>query len=100
MGVIESSGELLLTIVDDILDFSKLAAGKLVIENTNFDLAGVVEGVIDSFGALVRSKALGSPCSSIRAYQPACAEIPNACGKFSTTCCPTPSSSPRRARSC
>ena len=58
MGVIESSGELLLTIVDDILDFSKLSAGKLVIDKIDFNLAELVEGVIDTFGALVRSKKL------------------------------------------
>jgi PAS domain S-box-containing protein len=58
MKVIESSGELLLTIVDDILDFSKLAAGKVAIDKIEFNLAELVEGVIDAFGALVRSKKL------------------------------------------
>ena len=58
MKIIESSGELLLTIVDDILDFSKLAAGKLVIDKNDFNLADLVEGVINSFGAQVRAKKL------------------------------------------
>jgi two-component system sensor histidine kinase/response regulator len=58
MGTIESSGELLLTIVDDILDFSKLAAGKLVLEQVDFNFAALVEGVIDTFGAIVRSTGL------------------------------------------
>ncbi len=58
MGVIESSGELLLTIVDDILDFSKLSAGKLVIEEIDFNLGELVESLIDSFGAFAHSKKL------------------------------------------
>jgi two-component system sensor histidine kinase/response regulator len=58
MRVIESSGELLLTIVDDILDFSKLSAGKLAIEKLDFNLASLVERVIDTFRALVRPKQL------------------------------------------
>jgi two-component system, sensor histidine kinase and response regulator len=59
LKVIQSSGELLLTIVDDILDFEKLTAGKLLIEKIDFDLNEVVEGVIETFAALVRNKKLG-----------------------------------------
>ena len=58
MGIIESSGELLLTIVDDILDFSKLSAGKLVLEKLDFNFVDLMEGVVDSFAAIVRSKEL------------------------------------------
>lgn len=56
MGVIESSGELLLTIVDHILDFSKLSAGKLVLENLDFNFHDLIASVIDSFGTNVRPK--------------------------------------------
>jgi PAS domain S-box-containing protein len=58
MGIIESSGELLLTIVDDILDFSKLTAGKLVLEKVDFDFVDLIEGVVDTLGAMVQSKEL------------------------------------------
>src|ERR1700692_4539887 len=58
MGIIESSGELLLTIVDDILDFSKLSAGKLVLEKLDFNFVDLIDGVVDTFGAIVRSKEL------------------------------------------
>jgi PAS domain S-box-containing protein len=58
MGIIESSGELLLTIVDDILDFSKLSAGKLVLEKLDFNFVDLIHGVVDTFGAIVRSKEL------------------------------------------
>ena len=58
MGVIESSAELLLAIVDDILDFSKLSAGKLRLEKLDFKFPSLIERVIDTFGAVVRSKQL------------------------------------------
>lgn len=58
MRVIKSSGELLLAIVDNILDFSKLSAGKPVIEKVDFNLDDLVESVADTFGTVVRSKRL------------------------------------------
>jgi two-component system sensor histidine kinase/response regulator len=57
-GIIQSSGELLLTIVDDILDFSKLSAGKLIIENLEFNFVDLIQGIIDTFGMTARSKQL------------------------------------------
>jgi PAS domain S-box-containing protein len=53
---IESSGKLLLTIVDDILDFSKLSAGKVVLEKIEFDPVQLVEELVDSFEPSARSK--------------------------------------------
>ncbi|MDE2184266.1 MAG: response regulator [Alphaproteobacteria bacterium] len=41
--IVRESGETLLTIVNDILDISKLEAGKLEIENIEFDLVSIVE---------------------------------------------------------
>ncbi len=41
------SGEGLLVVIDDILDFSKMEAGKLSIESTDFDLRELVEAVLD-----------------------------------------------------
>lgn len=42
-----SAGNVLLTLVNDILDFSKLEAGKLELAITEFDLAGLVNGVVE-----------------------------------------------------
>ncbi|MEY4706844.1 MAG: hypothetical protein RJB58_567 [Pseudomonadota bacterium] len=51
--VVQESGEGLMTILNDILDVSKLEAGKLEIEVTDFDL----EATVDSAVALMASKA-------------------------------------------
>jgi signal transduction histidine kinase/CheY-like chemotaxis protein len=44
---VRSSGEALLTIINDVLDFSKIEAGKLVIEALPFDLRDTVETVLE-----------------------------------------------------
>lgn len=54
--IIQSSSELLLTIVNDILDFAKLSAGKVVLEKLDFSLVEVMESVIDSFAETARAK--------------------------------------------
>jgi signal transduction histidine kinase/DNA-binding response OmpR family regulator/HPt (histidine-containing phosphotransfer) domain-containing protein len=51
--IVAESGEALLTIVNDILDISKLESGKFEIENIDFDLAATVE----SAAALMAPKA-------------------------------------------
>jgi signal transduction histidine kinase/CheY-like chemotaxis protein len=43
--IVQESGENLLTIINDILDISKLEAGKVELENISFDLVDTVEGV-------------------------------------------------------
>jgi signal transduction histidine kinase/CheY-like chemotaxis protein len=45
--VVNSSGDSLLSIVNDILDFAKISAGKLVFEDADFELALAVDGAVD-----------------------------------------------------
>jgi len=52
---VQESGESLLTIINDILDVSKLEAGKVDLEAIDFDLEEVVEGAV----TLLASKAHG-----------------------------------------
>jgi len=47
VGTIRESGESLLSIINDILDFSKLEADRLELEDSEYDLAAVVRGVVE-----------------------------------------------------
>jgi len=55
---IYSSGENLLTIINDILDLSKIEAGMMSIENTPFSLNGLVSSVEVMFKDKARNKGL------------------------------------------
>ena len=50
------SAETLLTILNDVLDLSKIEAGQLTLEDVEFDLERVVEGVAQSLGMRADSK--------------------------------------------
>jgi signal transduction histidine kinase/DNA-binding response OmpR family regulator/HPt (histidine-containing phosphotransfer) domain-containing protein len=56
--VVRESGDALLTIVNDILDISKLEAGKLEIENIDFDLVTTVESATSLMTAKAREKGI------------------------------------------
>lgn len=45
VGVVRDSGRSLLRVLDDILDYSKIEAGKLVLENVDFNLRRSIESV-------------------------------------------------------
>lgn len=56
--IIHESGEALLTVVNDILDLSKLEAGKLEIDNSEFDLLATVERTVAVMSGKAREKNL------------------------------------------
>ncbi|MFC3070597.1 ATP-binding protein [Phenylobacterium soli] len=58
LEVIRQSGESLLAILNDLLDLSKIEAGKLELEETEFDIDQVARGAHDTFAALAASKDL------------------------------------------
>ena len=50
LDTIHRSGEALLEIINDILDYSKIEAGKMELESISFDLEDLVEDCIQLFG--------------------------------------------------
>jgi signal transduction histidine kinase/CheY-like chemotaxis protein len=58
LSVIRESGESLLAILNDVLDLSKIEAGKLELECVEFDLAEVARGAHSAFTALANKKGL------------------------------------------
>jgi CheY-like chemotaxis protein len=59
---VRESGEALLAIVNDILDISKLEAGKVELETIDFDLTNTVENAIDVMAARAREKHIDLGC--------------------------------------
>ena len=55
---VRNSGESLLTIIDNILDFSKVEAGRLEIEQVEFSLHTVVDDVADLLAGSAQAKGL------------------------------------------
>ena len=58
LQVVRESGEALLTILNDVLDLSKIEAGKLDLESIDFDLGDVVRGAAEAFKAVAGKKGL------------------------------------------
>jgi signal transduction histidine kinase/CheY-like chemotaxis protein len=56
IDVIHRSGETLLTIINDILDYSKIEAGKMQLEETTFELDELIENCIQLFGATANKR--------------------------------------------
>ncbi|MFO0626388.1 MAG: response regulator [Polyangiales bacterium] len=58
VDIVNTAGQSLLDLVDDILDFSKAAEGKLVLERLPFDLRGTLEQVVDVIAGKAQEKGL------------------------------------------
>jgi PAS domain S-box-containing protein len=60
--VVRASGDALLHVIDDILDYSKIEAGKLELENEPLDLRNCVEGALDIVAPRAWEKELELGC--------------------------------------
>ncbi|MGE5451805.1 MAG: response regulator [Acidobacteriota bacterium] len=56
MAIAKNSAESLLSLINDILDHSKIEAGMLVIESTRFDVRQLLENIADSMALTVSKK--------------------------------------------
>ena len=59
LDVIRQSGEALLAILNDVLDLSKIEAGKLDLESAEFSIGDLARGAHAAFSALAAKKGLG-----------------------------------------
>jgi signal transduction histidine kinase/ActR/RegA family two-component response regulator len=57
-GILRSSAEALLSIINDVLDYSKIEAGKLSLEPVVFDLSETAAGVVAAMSAQADKKSL------------------------------------------
>jgi signal transduction histidine kinase/ActR/RegA family two-component response regulator len=71
LEIIQHSGVALLAILNDVLDLSKIEAGKLELEATDFDIAELVEGVRAIFAA----QAAANGCALSLSIDPAAAGL-------------------------
>ncbi len=58
LSIVRESSKSLLRLIDDILDFSMMEAGKLEIRREVVSIAGVIEGVRDIYSGVASSKGL------------------------------------------
>lgn len=58
VAAIRSSGGALASLIDEILDFSKIEAGKVDLARESFDVAAVVEGVVELLAPRAQGKGL------------------------------------------
>ncbi len=62
MSAIRNSGESLLQVVDDLLDYSRIEAGTLQLEPVSFELRGVIDATLQPLYASAQNKGLGLSC--------------------------------------
>ena len=62
MNLVKGSSDALLSLVDDVLDFSQIEAGKLTLEKTKFIIRDVIEDSINILGTKANQKHLDVIC--------------------------------------
>jgi two-component system sensor histidine kinase/response regulator len=63
VNALAASGEALLAVVSEVLDFSKLESGRVELDNTDFELRAAVEDACQVIAVQARSKVLELTCS-------------------------------------
>jgi signal transduction histidine kinase/CheY-like chemotaxis protein len=94
LNKIHSAGKHLLTLINDILDLSKIEAGKVVLSPETFDVAGLVGGVVNTIRSLVEkngnkfvvrcSECTGCLCADTTRVRQCLYNLLSNAGKFTT----------------
>ncbi|NCC25746.1 MAG: response regulator [Deltaproteobacteria bacterium] len=58
MEMIAEAGQTMLRVIDDLLDISKIEAGRMTLDENRFDLPGFLKGLRDSHATLFKAKGL------------------------------------------
>ena len=58
LRIVSHSGEHLMALINDVLEVSKIEAGKLILEKSNFDLYQMLKGIEEMLGIKAHSKGL------------------------------------------
>jgi PAS domain S-box-containing protein len=58
LGIINRSGEHLLALINDVLEMSKIEAGRVTLEEKSFDLYRLLDGLEEMFGLRAKDKGL------------------------------------------
>ena len=59
--IFKNAGESLLTLINDILDLSKIEAGQIELENENFNLANMIDKIVELMAFRAQEKGLEMP---------------------------------------
>lgn len=62
VDTLHKSGHALLHVINDILDYSKITAGKITLETTDFDLHALIAECVDVFNLSAQEKSLSLQC--------------------------------------
>ncbi len=58
LGIMRNNGDALLSLINDILDLAKIEAGRLTLEQVDFDLENLTDTVSETFGLRAHAKGL------------------------------------------
>ncbi|MGI9070717.1 MAG: histidine kinase dimerization/phospho-acceptor domain-containing protein [Bryobacteraceae bacterium] len=86
LDTVRTSAEWLMHIIGEILDFSRIEAGKLELDNTEFSFADASTPQLNSYNPRPQVKISGSHLELIVRSLSSSVAIPHACGRSSLTC--------------
>jgi signal transduction histidine kinase len=99
LRVAEESAQNLLSVINDILDYSKIEAGKFDIREQSVDPREIVASLVKQQDILARNKGLSLTFDIAPDVPRRCSWTPCGSPSFCSTCSATPSNTPRRAGS-